>query len=343
VPDTAPAMPRRLLPFDTALLRPRNWKSPVSAARALWFDYAHVRSAMAGRPVDAEGQPLPWYTYPAIEYLRQLDFSDKTVFEYGSGQSTLFWSAAANRVVSVEEDEVWHAKLAGQLPANCELILETDLARYPEVIRRFGDGFDVVVVDGAARGRTRLKCSREAIQHLHPGGLVILDNSDWLPESSRLLRESGLLQVDMTGFAPLIGHTQTTSLFFERSFVPKPKHERLPQPGPGADLKNWERLAPPEPPFVTIGEDTLGGVRGDRAIAFDTPEGERRFRVLAGHASGQDWSALVDDDQQRIVLYLTPGSDDPAEIERWLASTPPRSWEDLRAWVRGHHRRRYLL
>jgi hypothetical protein len=89
----------------TALFRPSTWRATRQVVRTLWFDYAHLQSAVRNAPVDAHGEPVPWYTYPAIDYLRQLDFSDKTVFEYGSGYSTLFWASAARRVVSVEEDE----------------------------------------------------------------------------------------------------------------------------------------------------------------------------------------------------------------------------------------------
>lgn len=327
--------------WSPSFLRPSTWKAPLQAARALWFDYAHLRSAASRSAVDASGGPVPWYTYPAIEYLRQLDFSDRIVFEYGSGQSTLFWAAAASRVVSVEEDEVWYERLAARKPANCDLILETDLARYPHVIDRYPDGFDVIVVDGAARGHTRLKCSRAAIEHLRPGGLVILDNSDWLPESARLLRESGLLQVDMTGFVPINGHTQTTTLFFDRQFVPRPKHGRLPMPGPGAAPKNWERHATPEPPFVVIGDDTLSGVRTERPLVFESPEGPRRFRLLTGVARGTAWSALADDDRQRVLLYLAPPGEDPAEIERQLANGAG-SWDGFRAYIAAHERRRYV-
>jgi Methyltransferase domain len=332
-------MPR----LSTALLKPSTWKAPVQAARSLWFDYAHLRSAALRQAVDADGHAVPWYTYPAIEYVRQLDFSDKTVFEYGSGNSTLFWGAAARQVVSAEEDERWYAALRPKLPANCELILETDLRRYVDVILRYPEGFDVIVVDGAARARTRLKCSQAALGCLRPGGLIILDNSDWLPESSRVLRESGLIQVDMTGFVPINGHTQTTSLFFHREFVTRPKGARLPQPGPGAAHKNWERMSPPEPPFVTIGEDTLSRVDQDRVVVFQAPEGPRHFRVLGGNMHGGHgrWAALADSDQQRILMWL-PAEDDPGQIERQIEAMAG-DWRALQAWVRQHDRRRFLL
>src|SRR3954463_2256551 len=80
----------------------------LRAARTLWRDYGHVKSARRGKCVDVIGNPIPWYTYPAIEYLKQLDFSTKNVFEFGAGQSTLFWAGRARRVVSVEDDAAWY-------------------------------------------------------------------------------------------------------------------------------------------------------------------------------------------------------------------------------------------
>ena len=321
----------------SALFKPSTWRAPLRVARSLWFDYGHLRSAATLRSVDAEGCPVPWYTYPAIEYLRQLDFQGKTVFEYGSGFSTLFWAASAHSVVSVEDDEKWYSILAPQLPANCALTLETDVARLVEVIHRYPDGFDVIVVDGPARGRTRLKCCRAALQHLRPGGLIILDNSDWLPESARVLRESGLIQVDMTGFAPIVGQTQTTSLFFDRGFVTRPKGSRLPQPGPGAAAKNWEAIAQPAEPSIEFGGERFGGVEDDAAFSFTTPEGPRRFRLLTGH-DRSEWRALLDVDADRVLMYVT----DTEEVRR-LDTLAAMSWDTFRNFVREHPRRRYVL
>jgi len=79
---------------------PLNWRCSLKVARILCLDYGHLNSVSKKRSIDARGEPLPWYTYPAIEYIRQLDFSDKSIFEYGSGNSTVFWSRIAARVVA---------------------------------------------------------------------------------------------------------------------------------------------------------------------------------------------------------------------------------------------------
>ena len=60
------------------------------------------------KPVDSFNNPLPWITYPCIEYLNQFDFSSEIVFEYGSGGSTKwFLNKNSREVVSVENDINW--------------------------------------------------------------------------------------------------------------------------------------------------------------------------------------------------------------------------------------------
>ena len=66
-------------------LVPRRWKPAFDAAAALAFDYGHLRSGATGTSIDAAAAPIPWYTYPAIEFLRQLDFAQADVFEYDAG------------------------------------------------------------------------------------------------------------------------------------------------------------------------------------------------------------------------------------------------------------------
>ena len=46
-------------------------------------DFAIERTIDEKVCVDRDGNPLPWYTYPAIEYLSQFDYGEKTIFEDG--------------------------------------------------------------------------------------------------------------------------------------------------------------------------------------------------------------------------------------------------------------------
>ena len=83
----------------------------VGASNLQDVDHAYLRSARQKVPIDRRGRPVPWYTWPAVEYLEQLDFSGRKVFEYGSGNSTLWWAERVREVISCEHDPVWHAAL----------------------------------------------------------------------------------------------------------------------------------------------------------------------------------------------------------------------------------------
>ena len=197
------------------------------AAKACWNlerKYGHWRSAWRRESVDATGRPLPWYTYPAIEYLGQLDVSDWEIFEFGSGNSTLYWASRCRRVTSVEDDPDWHRTLVAKIPANVTYLFESEPARYARAVARPGHGYDCIVVDGSARK----ECADAALEHLKPTGLIILDNADWFPETAALLRNAGLIEVDFHGFGPINGYSWTTSLFLAHGFRPKAAGDRLP-------------------------------------------------------------------------------------------------------------------
>jgi hypothetical protein len=173
--------------------------------------------------VDANGEPIPWITYPAIEFLKQLDLRDLTVFEYGCGGSTVFWSRIAKRVDSVEHEEEFHRLFAPALPANCTLALEVFPEAYVNAPAR-GGPYDIIVIDG----HSRVKCSEVAPRHLKPGGFIILDNSDWFHEASENLRNADLIEVDLAGMGPISDFVSTTSFYFHREFRGKPKANRQP-------------------------------------------------------------------------------------------------------------------
>jgi hypothetical protein len=214
-------------------LVPMSVKTTIKCWKILELEYGHRRSYLSQSCVDREGKPIPWYTYPAIEYIRQLDFSDKVIFEYGSGNSSRFWSALAKRVVSVEDDKEWYEKIQTSSGDNSKLVLATDKTAYIDEILNY-DPFDVIIVDGSHR----YECAQQALKRLRPGGLIILDNSDWFVKTTRLLRESDLIQVDMAGFAPINAYTSTTSFFFHREFNFPSKGANQPEHGIGS-LKQY--------------------------------------------------------------------------------------------------------
>ncbi|MEO7412904.1 MAG: SAM-dependent methyltransferase [Opitutaceae bacterium] len=208
---------------------PRRFAAAWRNHRILDEDFGQRSTFDRGECLDGAGQETPWYTYPAIEYLRQLDFSNLAVFEFGSGNSTIYWAKRCERLASVENDQAWYEKMKGKLPAKVSYRYEPDPAAYVATCGSYGTKFDVIVIDG----RHRFECAKAALSCLRSTGFIILDNSDWHERSSKLLRDADLIEVDFSGFGPVNDYTWTTSFYFTRSVQLKPAGVRQPMHGIG--------------------------------------------------------------------------------------------------------------
>jgi hypothetical protein len=154
--------------------------------------------------------------YKSIDFIIKRLPNINNVFEYGSGNSTLFWAGQGKRVVSVEHDENYYNYMIKNYnyminsvdyllikpemdstgnpynPSLPEYFQSSDLKgyyfnMYVNSINKFSDNtFDVVVVDG----RARPSCIAAAIRKINHGGMLILDNSNreyYLTHTSHLL------------------------------------------------------------------------------------------------------------------------------------------------------------
>lgn len=228
---------RRITIFGVKL----SWKSKnakVLNSNTLHFDvfdnYGFARSVKEGACVNLEGEPIPWYTYPSIEYLSQFDYSDKNVFEFGCGNSTLWWANRAKNVAAVENNEEWYKSRLEFDVSNVSLYLEVEPEKYArkiiEVDNDNSKKFDVIVIDGMWRD----KCALCTLEKISPDGMVIFDNSNWiednpeLKKASEILKKLNFIQIDFYGYGPLNEYTWTTSVYLSRNFNFKTKNELQP-------------------------------------------------------------------------------------------------------------------
>ncbi|MCE3254850.1 MAG: hypothetical protein K0R25_344 [Rickettsiaceae bacterium] len=202
-------------------------------------EYGFSNSIQAKIPVDKNNEPLPLYTYPAIEYLSSINFSSRKIFEFGSGQSTLFWLGKGAEVTSVEHDKKWIENLKEPLKKfpNHQLISAFAQDDYADSIKQYPDNnFDLIVIDGAF---SRYLCAKNSISKVKKDGLVILDNSDWYPNTAKFLKENlDFIQVDFYGLRPSKPEAAVTSLFFSRDFNWKCGGDRQPNYAVGGKIKH---------------------------------------------------------------------------------------------------------
>lgn len=165
-------------------------------------------------PCDEEGI-TPWYTFPAIAFLKDIIKPEYKVLEYGSGFSTLYFKNKVSTLITVEHSQEWADKLllenstldihvvkenAGIHPVaedkfkyfveNFIQIRTNDYdhdLRHGLVCDSFGgyasmifqsqpNFYDMVVIDGMARAL----CTYLTVEsgNLKDDGIIILDNSD---------------------------------------------------------------------------------------------------------------------------------------------------------------------
>jgi hypothetical protein len=194
----------------------------ASAFTLLSEDLGLRRSADTNESKLGDGTPVPMMSYALVEYLNGLDLKGLDVLEIGGGLSTDYWTDHARSVTTLETDAVWAKETVERNPtAVVEHITGSLADRIAEFDRKFG----IIVVDPSAN---RLACARAALPKLEAGGFVILDNSDWYPNTSKLLRDAQLIEVDFHDFRPCHHFRATTSIYLTRDFRPKPKGPRLP-------------------------------------------------------------------------------------------------------------------
>lgn len=174
-----------------------------------WF-----RSFREAASVDAEGNPVPWITYPAIEFLKNRIRAEMSVFEYGCGESTLWWASRVREVISVEHDKDWHQKIKLTIPKNVSLTY-VDLEYggvYSKKITEFKDKFDIVILDG----RDRVNCAINSLDALKSDGIIVWDNSNIkeYEKGYRFLYEHGFRKIEFIGLSPAVNYKTETGIFY---------------------------------------------------------------------------------------------------------------------------------
>ncbi|MBL4672453.1 MAG: hypothetical protein JKX81_09365 [Arenicella sp.] len=181
------------------------------------------RSVFSHKPVDQVGEPIPWYCYAAIYFLdqrlNQIDKCDIRVFEFGSGNSTLWWSKYASSVISVEDNNEWYSYVLKHKPMNVTYKFAEGEHDYLESLLSEKSNFSFIVVDGTYREA----CVTEAVKKLTDDGVLIIDNSDWdsLQETLIQLEQNGFRRIEFYSLGPVNGHPWGTSILYRDNNILK--------------------------------------------------------------------------------------------------------------------------
>ena len=185
----------------------------------------HFTSSIKNRSLNKFNKPIPWYTYPCIDFIDKIDFSKKKILEFGAGQSTLWWGNKSKKVLSFENDMLWFEKINSQKNFNTEVVfinnkndIETGTINNNKIKNYCPD---VIIIDGGINRYTSLKIS---LKYIKNDGIVIIDNSEGYYEKEdkfkiypmlNYLQKKNYQRIDFYGYAPGVILPHTTSLFFK--------------------------------------------------------------------------------------------------------------------------------
>jgi hypothetical protein len=174
-----------------------------------WFN-----AFLTKRSVGKDDKPLPWVTYPFIDFLTPRLKKEFSLFEFGSGFSTLFFAERVSSVITVEHDKAWYEKMKNSVPANVEVIHSEESVdgNYSHTAQKTGKRFNIIIVDAV----DRVNCTLNSLQSLSDDGILILDDSDreeydLIPKT---LHKAGFKQIDFWGISPGYLNRKATTVYY---------------------------------------------------------------------------------------------------------------------------------
>lgn len=165
------------------------------------------------KPVDKNLQPLPWTTYSFIDFIDTRLSKNMNILEYGSGNSSLYFSKRVSEVYSIEHHKEWFEHISKQKNENMNMVLVNENAEdYSKAISKLNKRFDLILVDGLFRN----ECAAEAYKYLSDSGVLLFDDTERSEYniSFELLKKNGFKRLDFWGFAPGLFYKKCTSVFY---------------------------------------------------------------------------------------------------------------------------------
>jgi hypothetical protein len=200
--------------FPVAALRYRAYKMLIRNPNSYLHLSGWMQSLRAKRPIDNNGNLIPWMNFPVVSILEERLTQDLNLFEFGSGYSTLFYARKVRAVTSVEYDENWLHIIKSQIPENVKIIFkEKDVdGDYCRAIVEARDQYDVVIIDG----RDRVNCIKQSIPLLSSKGVILLDDSqrERYQEGIDFAKRHGFKVLNLEGLKATGTEVDRTTIFY---------------------------------------------------------------------------------------------------------------------------------
>lgn len=169
---------------------------------------------------DENENVCPWLGRSVIDLIKAKLHKELRVFEWGAGNSTLFWSQYVKEVVSIEYNLEWYEKMKEIVPHNVELkYCELEYGgSYSRIILKEQETFDIILVDG----RDRVRCAENAVKKLKEDGVIVWDNSEreYYKAGYEFLKSQGFEELMLSSIIyGLPGVEDFTTIFYRENNI----------------------------------------------------------------------------------------------------------------------------
>jgi hypothetical protein len=168
------------------------------------------------RSVDGKNNPIPWLSYPFLHFFEPRLKKEFSVFEFGAGNSTLWFQDRVGKVRSVEHSMQWFEEMKAKLKAHAVISYqpESENDAYAHEVLKDGDKYDLILVDAS----DRYYCTLYALQALTTTGVIILDNAERAEYKPiyELMAKEGFKNIEFEGMLAGTHVTDVTTVFYRQ-------------------------------------------------------------------------------------------------------------------------------
>lgn len=181
------------------------------------IDTGWINSFIKKEPVDKYNSPIPWLTYPAISFLSERINHELIIFEYGSGNSTLYYSKIVKKIFAVEHNKAWYEKIKSRQSENSKIVFVNldNNGIYCRTIKSTNQKFDIIIIDA----EDRVNCIKNCLNNISENGVIILDDSEReeYNEGIEFLKQNEFKRLDFWGISAGFIHQKITTIFYRES------------------------------------------------------------------------------------------------------------------------------
>ena len=228
--DSARVFPRMLA--DMTMNHPRlQWRDWWRVPRVGWYLLTRPQDIgpylRFGRSKDNTplGLGMPWWSFGATRAVENFLRPDMSVFEFGSGGSSIFLATRAARVTCVEDEGKWaelvRAEARRRGIGNLEVLdrpfdfHDTRGFAASDYLAALQAGpYDLIVVDGKEEEeQVRDACFWKAEEFIKPGGVIVVDDSWRYPQVKARNKARSFKDYKGTGYCR-VGVTSTCLFYY---------------------------------------------------------------------------------------------------------------------------------